>query len=242
MRNDARDGSAVRGLFGRSRAALVVTSPPYFNQREYCAWKSYDDYLADIARVIEAIAEVSGKPFACCWNVGDSVKDRVDIPADHSRIFTRRGFTYRDKIAWVKPQPAYSVPRYRHIDRGQYFPALRWEPLLVFSRGGHPRFEPSDIPFWKSHVSNVWEIPPVVGSAQKKIGHPAVFPLELARRCIRAYSRRGDVVFDPFLGSGTTLVAAQQLGRRCYGMDIHKRYVTVALARCRCERAAMSMG
>ena len=235
---DARRAAHVQKLFGRSRAALVVTSPPYFNQRAYCSWQHYDDYLLDIERVAAAILRVAAEPFACCWNVGDSVKDHRDIPADHSLIFRKRGFCYRDKIAWIKPSPLYSVPRYRHIDRGRYFPALQWETVLVFTLGGLPTFEQEDIPFWKSNVSNVWKIPPVAGSAQKKIGHPAIFPEELAARCIRAYSRKGDIVFDPFLGSGTTLLAAAQLGRRCFGMDIRPDYVNLAVDRFRRTRPA----
>jgi len=146
--------------------------------------------------------------------------------------------TYRDKIAWVKPQPAYSVPRYRHIDKGRYFPALQWETVLVFTRNGHPMFEREDVAFWKEHASNVWRIPPVAAATQKRIGHPAVFPKELAARCIRAYSKKGDIVFDPFLGSGTTLIAAAELGRRCFGMDQCDEYVNVAAARCRAALAS----
>ena len=230
---DARRLADVRALFARSRAALVVTSPPYFNQRDYSVWDKYEDYLHDIDCVVAAIADVAGEPFACCWNVGDSVKDRCDVPADHSLILRKRGFLYRDKIAWVKPNPLYSVQRSRHIDRGRYFPALQWEPLLVFTRSGHPVFELEDIPSCKANDSNVWTIPPVAGSAQKAIGHPAVFPLELAQRCIRAYSKKGDIVFDPFLGSGTTMLAAADLGRRCFGMDVRPDYVEIAVGRYR---------
>ena len=233
MRGDARAIDHVRKLFGSSRAALVVTSPPYFNQRDYASWHSYEEYLDDMGRVMTAMLQVAGEPLVCCWNVGDSVKDRCDIPADHSVMLRRRGLDYRDKIAWVKPQPTYSVPRYRHIDKGRYFPALQWEAVLVFTRAGHPVFEREDVPFWKEHLSNVWQIPPVSGAAQKRIGHPAVFPKELAARCIRAYSKKGDVVFDPFLGSGTTMQAADELGRRCFGMDRCAKYVNLAAARCR---------
>jgi len=236
MCGDARAIDDVRRLFGRSRAALVVTSPPYFNQRDYAAWHSYEDYLDDVGRVMTAVLQVAGAPFVCCWNVGDSVKDHRDIPADHSLMWRRRGMTYRDKIAWVKPQPTYSVPRYRHIARRRYFPALQWETVLVFTRDGCPVFEPEDVAFWRKNDSNVWQIPPVPAPTQKRIGHPAVFPKELAARCIRAYSKKGDIVFDPFLGSGTTMVAAAELGRRCFGMERCAEYVTLAADRCRAAR------
>ena len=235
-RGDASDMSAVRRLFGASRATLVVTSPPYYNQRDYAHWSSYDVYLADMARVIAAITTVAAGPFACCWNVGDCVRDGLDVPADHSLIFRHLGFRYRDKIAWVKPMPVYSVQRWRHIGSARYFPALQWEPILVFTRNGHPRFERDDIPLVKRNHSNVWKIDPVPAASQKKIGHPAVFPEELVRRCVLAYSKRGDVVFDPFLGSGTTLSVCEELGRRCYGMDLSARFLKVAADRWQATR------
>ena len=233
---DASDGASFRALFpvvrrADSRASLVVTSPPYYNQRDYSTWNSYDDYLADIDRVIALIAEFSADASACCWIVGDSVRDGLDIPADHSLIFRRRGFRYRDKIAWVKPTAAYSIPRSRHIDRGRYFPALRWETVLVFTRARHPRFDLEDVPLVKRYDTNVWEIQHVVGSAQSRIGHPAVFPEELVRRCVRAYSRKNDIVLDPFLGSGTTLLVCEELRRRCFGIDISRRYFEPAASR-----------
>ena len=194
-RGDASDMSAVRRLFGDSRATLVVTSPPYYNQRDYAHWSSYDLYLADMARVIAAITTVAAGPFACCWNVGDCVRDGLDVPADHSLIFRHLGFRYRDKIAWVKPMPVYSVQRWRHIGSARYFPALQWEPILVFTRNGHPRFERDDIPLVKRNHSNVWKIDPVPAASQKKIGHPAVFPAEaFLRSACRGQYQPGDTV------------------------------------------------
>ncbi|MFH0963200.1 MAG: site-specific DNA-methyltransferase [Planctomycetota bacterium] len=234
---DARDSAAFSALFPRlersRRASLVVTSPPYYNQRDYSTWASYDDYLADMDRVIELMAAYCAETCACCWIIGDSVRDRADIPADHSVLFRRHGWRFRDKIAWVKPTAAYSIPRSRHIDRGRYFPALRWETVLVFTRARHPCFDLEDVPLVKRHDTNVWEIQHVVGSAQSRIGHPAVFPEELVRRCVRAYSRKNDVVLDPFLGSGTTLLVCEELRRRCFGIEISPRYLDLAVSRWR---------
>ena len=94
-----------------------------------------------------------------------------------------------------------------------------------------PKFDPADVDVISSYGINVWEMNQVVGSEQKKIGHPAVYPVELASRVIRAYSGKGSNVYDPFLGSGTTMVAAQQLNRICYGMEIEPKYCSVTLER-----------
>jgi site-specific DNA-methyltransferase (adenine-specific) len=69
------------------------------------------------------------------------------------------------------------------------------------------------------------------GESKKRVGHPAPFPLELPRRCIKMFSYVGDTVLDPFMGSGTTLIAAGQLGRKGIGLDVDKGYCKLAQAR-----------
>ena len=69
------------------------------------------------------------------------------------------------------------------------------------------------------------------GESKKRIGHPAPFPVELARRCIKLFSFVGDVVLDPFLGSGTTLVACVLTNRRGVGVEVDKSYCSIAIKR-----------
>ena len=69
------------------------------------------------------------------------------------------------------------------------------------------------------------------GESKKRVGHPAPFPLELPKRCIKMFSYVGDTVLDPFMGSGTTLIAAGQLGRKGIGVDVDKGYCKLAQAR-----------
>lgn len=74
----------------------------------------------------------------------------------------------------------------------------------------------------------IWEIPTV----NKRTGdHPAEFPVELPARCIKMHSRPGDLILEPFCGSGTTMIAAEQLGRKCYGMEIDPHYCDIIIAR-----------
>lgn len=77
-------------------------------------------------------------------------------------------------------------------------------------------------------TSGVWNFP---GESKKRVGHPAPFPLELPKRCIKLFSFVGDVVLDPFLGSGTTLVACAKLGRKGIGVEIDRNYCEIAKQR-----------
>lgn len=126
---DSTNPEDIERLMDGKRAKLVVTSPPYFNQREYSFWESYEAFLSDMEKVIRNIKRIVKEPFAVCWNTGDSVTDRLDIPADESVLFTKAGFLYRDKLAWIKAGAVLSIPRNGHIGNGRYFPALAWEPV-----------------------------------------------------------------------------------------------------------------
>ena len=102
-------------------------------------------------------------------------------------------------------------------------------------RGGWERTPPAGYSGWRDGVgawpalcSTVWQVTPA-----RREGHPAPFPIELARRCIRLSTWPGEVIFDPFAGSGTTLLAARQLGRRAIGIEASAAY---------CELAARRLG
>jgi site-specific DNA-methyltransferase (adenine-specific) len=114
-------------------------------------------------------------------------------------------------------------------------PNLRgdWESVLVAAKGGWERVAPAGWEDWRDTVggwaglcSTVWQLAPA-----SREGHPAPFPVELARRCVRLATWPGEVVLDPFAGSGTTLVAARQLGRRAIGIEPSERYCQLAVAR-----------
>lgn len=227
---DARSKEDVDTLFDDDRANMVVTSPPYFNQREYSQWKTYDDYMADMNTVAERIKSILKPSNVVAWNIGHDEIGHRDLAADHS-IMLQRHFMFRDAIAWVKGGAVF-CGRSLHTNKTQrYFPAFAWEHVLIFSSKTMPKFDAADTEYLSGHYRNVWEIHQVVGSEQKALGHTAMFPLELATRAIRAYSQRGALVYDPFGGSGTTLISAEQHERRCYMMEIDTGYCDVIVKR-----------
>jgi DNA modification methylase len=221
---DSRNPEDVQRLLNGKPPRTLITSPPYFNQREYSHWDRYEDYLADMVRVVERLPA----PILICWNVGDSVPEHLDIPADTSVAFSRAGFEYVDKIVWRKPGGAFDCPRNGHIAKQRYYPAFAWEPILIFRKGDHPKFDAADIGFWNDHVTNVWDVETVSSNAKE---HPAAFPVEMPLRLMRAYSQRGDLIYDPFAGSGSTLIACEKSGRKASLMELDPGYCDVIVER-----------
>jgi site-specific DNA-methyltransferase (adenine-specific) len=231
---DSTVAGDVERVMGGEKADICVTSPPYFNQRpEYSQFESYAEYNRFLESALSNVKQIAGLPFVLVWNTGDNQPDCLPMVADQTVLIHELGFTYLDTIVWRKAGAVYSIPRSAHIRTNQkYYPALCWEPIIVFRLGETmPAFDISDVEAVSSWGMNVWEMNQVVGSEQSKIGHPAIYPVELAFRSQMSYSSRDSMVYDPFLGSGTTLIAADQLDRVCFGIEISPRYCDVIVKR-----------
>lgn len=226
---------------------LIFTSPPYFNARpEYSDYEEYEQYLFKMRKVINRAHRVlnEGRFFVInCAPVllrrasrNESSK-RVAVPFDLHRIFIEEGYDFIDDIIWMKPEGAgWATGRGRRFaaDRNplQYKAVPVTEYLLVYRKrtdlliDWHIRNHPDKQTVTESKVgddyerTNVWRIHPKTNSK-----HPAAFPLELAQKVISYYSFKGDVVLDPFAGSGTVGEAASKLGRRFVLFDINSEYV-----------------
>lgn len=228
---DSTKAKDIEKLMNGEKAVLIVSSPPYFNQREYSIWENYEAYLSFAHCVVENIDIVVGSNAIIAWNIGSDEPAHRWMPSDWWCLFRDTGWNYQESIAWVKAAAVWSVPRSMHIENGRYFPALRWEICLVMKKGKHPIFDISDKARVREFQDNVWEIAVVSGQIQQKEGHPAMYPVELPARFITAYTQSRQLVYDPFLGSGTTLIAAEQLDRLCYGMEIEPKYCDVIVKR-----------
>lgn len=233
MCGDSTKREDVERLMDGKKADMVVTSPPYFNQRpEYAIFKTYDAYNNFLKEVVLNIKSIANNSFILCWNTGDNQPDCLPMIADQTCLIHSHGFDYIETIIWKKAGAVYSIPRSAHIRTNQhYYPAICWEPIIIFRIGKHPQFEASDCDFVSSFGTNHWEMNQVIGSQQEKIGHPAIFPLEIPIRCLSAYSKKEAVCFEPFCGSGSTLIACEQTNRICYGMEIDPIYCQVIVDR-----------
>ena len=226
---------------------LIFTSPPYFNARpEYSDYEEYDQYLNKMRQVIKRAHRVlnEGRFFVInCAPVllrrasRSQSSRRIAVPFDLHRIFIEEGYDFIDDIIWVKPEGAgWATGRGRRFaaDRNplQYKAVPVTEYVLVFRKrtdlliDWHIRNHPDREVIEASKVgddyerTNIWRIQPCTNSK-----HPAAFPQELARKVIAYYSFKGDVVLDPFAGSGTVGAVASALDRRFALFEINPDYI-----------------
>jgi DNA modification methylase len=228
---------------------LVFTSPPYFNARpEYEEYLSYEEYLLKIRRILRNTYRVLAEGRFFVMNVSpilirrpsrNASSKRIAVPFDIHRLFIEEGYEFIDDIIWLKPEGAgWATGRGRRFaaDRNplQYKPVPVTEYVLVYRKktdkliDWNIRAHPDQKLVKESRIkdpyerTNVWRIKP---SHDPK--HPAVFPLELARKVILYYSFKSDVVLDPFAGIGTAGLAAVQTGRRFVLIESDPRYVDI---------------
>jgi len=211
---------------------LMVTSPPYNASKEYDADLSLDEYLGLLERVWRETYRVLIPGGRACVNVANLGR-KPYIPL-HSYIIEQMesiGFLMRGEIIWNKASSAGTSTAWGSW-RSPANPVLRdvHEYILVFSKESFslPRQEAQssisreDFLEW---TKSVWTFPTV---SARKVGHPAPFPEELPHRLIQLYTYLGDVVLDPFAGSGTTCLAALADGRRFIGYEINQEYILLA--------------
>lgn len=216
-------------------AHLMVTSPPYNVQKEYDQDLTIEEYAGLLRRVFAEVYRVLVTGGRACINVANLGR-KPYIPL-HSLIIEEMltlGFLMRGEIIWDKAASASPSTAW-----GSWMsatnPVLRdvHEYILVFSKESFRReraqpantIERDEFLEW---TKSVWTFPAV---SARQIGHPAPFPEELPRRLIELYSFEGDVVLDPFAGSGTTCAAAKRAGRKFVGYETERTYCDLAIER-----------
>jgi len=214
---------------------LMVTSPPYNAQKEYDQDLTLAEYLDTLDRIWREVFRVLVPGGRACINVANLGR-KPYIPL-HSFIIERMiaiGFLMRGEIIWDKAASASPSTAWGSWQSASN-PVLRdvHEYILVFSKDSfrRPKGEREDTITREDFLAwtkSVWSFPAVQA---RQVGHPAPFPVELPHRCIQLYSFRGDVVLDPFAGSGTTCLAAAQDGRRYVGYEINADYCQLAESR-----------
>ncbi|HEY4584560.1 MAG TPA: site-specific DNA-methyltransferase [Acidimicrobiia bacterium] len=239
--------------------ALMITSPPYFAGKEYetdtttghvpASYIEYLEVLEEVLAVCLRKLEPGGRMAVNVANLGR--KPYRSLSADLMAILQDRlGMLLRGEIIWQKAKGAGGSCAW-----GSYLspqnPVLRdvTERVVVASKGrfdraikraereadGLPHEATIETEEFLEATLDIWEIP---SERASKVGHPAPFPVALPRRLIELYTYRGDLVLDPFIGSGTTAVAAVETDRHYVGLDTDAGYLALAEKRIASTRGA----
>jgi DNA modification methylase len=190
---------------------------------------------------LDAMGEMSGSRMgwtqhsACRHSAGHMYLDDTElssIPARIAERASRIGYKFKSFITWRKHTSMPEAAKNRVSRQAEYVLHLSVSRTPLFDRSGWQTLDPklggpNSLHESAERITDVWCLPTSTG----KNGHGAEFPLALAGRCIALSSHHGDLVLDPFVGSGTTALAAEELGRRCVGYDISEQYVNVAKQR-----------
>jgi DNA modification methylase len=232
--------------------ALVVTSPPYFAGKQYeeeleregipASYLEYLDLLRDVFAECARKLEPGGRIAVNVANLGR--KPYRSLSADVIGILQDDlGLLLRGELIWQKGEGANGSCAWGSF-RSATNPVLRdiTERVVVASKGRFDRArsvkqrQAEGLPHGSTLMTedfmaltlDVWDIPP---ESARRVGHPAPFPVELPEQLIRLYTFENDLVLDPFMGSGSALVAAARLGRRYAGYDLDEQYVEIARRR-----------
>jgi adenine-specific DNA-methyltransferase len=224
---------------------LIVTSPPYNIGKSYEKRASLDSYVQAQAQVISECVRLLHPSGSLCWQVGNHVSNGEIIPLDIALypVFREHGLKLRNRIIW-------------HFEHGLHCSKRlsgRYETIMWFTKTDDYIFNldairvPSKYPGKKyfkgpkvgqlsgnplgKNPSDVWVIPNVKNNHVEKTIHPCQFPVELVERLVLALTDPGNAVLDPYMGVGSTVVAAAKHGRIGYGCDIDERYVNIAWER-----------
>jgi len=253
---DSRDMDS-HGDIADGSVALVVTSPPYFAGKAYEEALGEDGIPADYLEYLQMLRDVfaecvrklepGGRIAVNVANLGR--KPYRSLSSDVIAIFDELGLLLRGEIIWQKGRGAGGSCAWGSFQRPGN-PVLRdvTERIVVASKGrfdravdararvstGMPSTGTMTVDDFLEATLDVWELAP---ESARRVGHPAPFPVELPRRLIDLYTYEGDLVLDPFMGAGSTAVAAVRAGRHFVGFDTDPAYVERALARVEAERA-----
>ena len=228
-------------------ADLVVTSPPYNLGKEYERRLDLDSYLEQQSKVIHECVRILSQRGNICWQVGNFVDRGEIIPLDLLLypVFRSSGLKMRNRIVWHFEHGLHCTRRF----------SGRYEVIAWFTKGDDYLFDldPVRVPqkypgkkYFKGpnagdfscnplgkNPGDIWTIPNVKHNHVEKTIHPCQFPVELVERLVLSMTQPKSLVLDPFIGVGSTAIAAVKHGRRAAGAEIRADYLAIAAERIR---------
>ena len=222
----------------RDSIDLIVTSPPYNVDIKYNSHKddiSYSDYLEFSEKWLRQCYSWLREDGRLCLNVPlDKNKGgQQSVGADFTSLAKSIGYKYHSTIIWNEGNISRRTAWGSWMSASAPFVIAPVELILILYKNRWKKTsgsKKSDITRdeFMNWTNGVWTFN---GESKKKVGHPAPFPLELPKRCVKMFSYVGDTVLDPFMGSGTTILAAAMHGRKAIGLEVDKGYCKLAQQR-----------
>lgn len=244
MCGDSMSEQDFAKLMQGHKAQVTVTSPPYGVGKDY-EKKGIEPWFETMRPVVKNIAKHSN---ICCWNLGDlyaTGSQFIEPTSVYSvELFREQGFRPLWIRIWKKQGMNFGNAPYHLVTNK---PVQQYEYISSFSKNGDEEYNDQEYEWVSAFAghsfkfvkrltkeerkkwgySGIWEI----NTVKVNKDHPAMFPVELPWRCIKMHSDRGDIVLEPFCGSGTTIIASEQLERKCYAMEREPAYCDVTIKR-----------
>lgn len=232
---------------------LIVTSPPYNIGKSYETKSTLESYIHSQAQVISECVRVLSPKGSICWQIGNHVETGEIFPLDIIlyHLFKDHGLKLRNRIVW-------------HFEHGLHCRnrlSGRYETIMWFTKNENYKFflDPIRVPakypdkkYYKGpkigqlsgnplgkNPGDVWILPNVKNNHVEKTIHPCQFPVELVERLVLSLTSLGDTVLDPYVGVGSTVLAAVKNGRNGLGCDLNRQYIEIAQERLRLLRQGL---
>ncbi len=232
------DDVLTTSLIAPASIDLIVTSPPYNVDIQYNSHKddvSYAAYLEFSEKWLGRCCDWLREDGRLCLNVPlDKNKGgQQSVGADLTHIAKTIGFNYHSTIIWNEGNISRRTAWGSWMSASAPFVIAPVELIIVLYKKHWKKTSGSRVSDitrdeFMNWTNGLWTFN---GESKKKIGHPAPFPLELPKRCVKMFSYVDDTVLDPFMGSGTTLIAAGMHGRKAIGLEVDKGYCKLAKKR-----------
>jgi len=231
------NGDITKSKIEKNSIDLIITSPPYNLDIQYTSNDdklAYTDFLKFSKKWMEKCLTVAKEDGRFCLNIPlDKNKGgHNSVYADLVTIAKEVGWQYFTTVIWNEGNISRRTAWGSWLSASAPYVIAPVEMIVIFYKKewkkkikGTSTIKRDDFMQW---TNGLWTFN---GESKKRIGHPAPFPIELPKRCIELFSFENDTILDPFMGSGTTLVACTLLKRKAIGVDIDKGYCELALER-----------